>query len=175
MTRFLFLVLLIPTLSFGQTTKQDSIWKPVKFFEGEWKGTGEGEPGKGTYERKFQFVMNRKFLQIDNTTSYPPTDKNPKGELHEDKGMLSYDKTRKRFILRQFHIEGFVNTYVLDSISPDGNTMIFITEQIENIPQGWKAKETWKKIDEKSFVEIFELSEPGKDFQIYSTATFTRK
>ena len=37
-------------------------------------------------------------------------------------------------MLRQFHIEGFVNQYKLESISADGKTIVFISEAIENIP-----------------------------------------
>jgi len=44
-----------------------------------------------------------------NQSTYPPQAKNPKGEQHEDRGFISYDKARKKFVLRQFHVEGFVN------------------------------------------------------------------
>ena len=88
----------------------------MKYFIGEWKGIGESEAGKGDYERSYQFVLNKKFVEIKNKSTYPPMEKLPKGEIHEDKGYISYDKMRKKFILRQFHTEGFVNQYKLDSI-----------------------------------------------------------
>ena len=25
----------------------DDIWQPLRYFEGNWTGTGRGEPGKG--------------------------------------------------------------------------------------------------------------------------------
>jgi hypothetical protein len=53
--------------------------------------------------------------------------------------------------------------------------MVFITEQIENIPAGWKAKETFQFTGENEFTEIFELAEPGKDFMIYTKTVFKRK
>ncbi|MBS4041650.1 MAG: hypothetical protein KGZ81_13765 [Flavobacteriales bacterium] len=171
----LFILLLFPTFIQAQTTKQDSIWKPMKFFIGQWTGTGESEAGKGEYERVYNFVLGNQFIETKNKTTYPPTDKKPKGEVHEDIGYISYDKGRKKFVLRQFHIESFVNTYILDSILPDNRTIVFITEQIENIPTGWKARETYKIINDNEFVEIFELAEPNKDFFIYSQTTFKRK
>lgn len=165
----------LPCIVFAQNTKKDSLWLPMKFFVGQWTGTGESEAKKGVYERTYQTVLNSNFIEIKNKTTYPPTDKNPKGEVHEDIGYISYDKTRKKFVLRQFHVESFVNTYVLDSISPDSKTIVFVTEQIENIPTGWKARETYKIINDNEFVETFELAEPNKDFFIYSQATFKRK
>jgi hypothetical protein len=93
--------------------------------------------------------LGNKFIEIKNKTIYPPTDKKPKGEVHEDIGYISYDKGRKNFVLRQFHIQRFVNMYILDSISPDNKTIVFITEQIENIPTGWKARETYKIINDR--------------------------
>ena len=33
---------------------------------------------------------------------FEPTEKNPKGEIHEDFGVFSYDRTRKTFVMREF-------------------------------------------------------------------------
>lgn len=88
MKTLVLLLLLFPIISFAQTTtKQESPWTPMKFFAGEWKGTGEGEPGKGAYERSYQFVLGDKFIEVKNRSTYPPTDKDPKGEVHEDRGL----------------------------------------------------------------------------------------
>ena len=70
---------------------------------------------------------------------YPQQEKNPKGEVHEDLGLFSYDGKRKKFVLRQFHVEGFVNEYVEQEITADGKTLRFVTERIENIPDGWRG------------------------------------
>jgi hypothetical protein len=135
-------LLVVPTVASAQAAKKDSIWQPFKFFVGSWRGQGGGEPGAGNYERSYQFILNNNFIEIKNKSSYPPSDKYPNGEVHEDIGYLSYDKLRSSFVLRQFHIESFVNQYRLDSISADGTRIVFISEAIENIRQGWRAKET---------------------------------
>ena len=171
---FLFLFLL-PALLFAQMTKKDSTWLPLKPFLGQWVGEGGGEPGKGTYERSYQFILNKNFIEIKNKSTYQPTDKNPKGEVHEDIGYFSYDKSIQKFKLRQFHIEGFVNEFVLDSISADKKTIVFVTVAIENIPNGFRAKETYHLISENEIEEIFELAEPGKEFQVYSRVKLIRK
>jgi hypothetical protein len=169
-------LLLLPGSSGSQTVPTGSdIWQPLKFLVGRWEGTGDGQPGASKIEREYRFVLNNKFLHVQNRSVYDPQPKNPKGETHEDWSMISFDKVRKQFVLRQFHVEGFVNQYVSTSTSPDGKTIIFTSEGIENIPTGWRARETYKVVNADEFMEVFELAEPGKDFQIYSEGHFRRR
>jgi len=148
--------------------KKPDPWDPWKFFIGNWEGTAKGEPGESKVKRSYQFVLQRKFILLKNKAIYLPQEKTPQGEVHKDWGLFSYDMARKKFILRQFHVEGFVNQYVLDNIAPDGKTLVFVTESIENIPAGWRARETYKLVGNDELVEIFELAPPGKDFSVYS-------
>jgi hypothetical protein len=175
MRKLFILLCFIPVIAFGQTTKKDSLWLPLKPFIGHWTGEGGGEPGKGTYERSYQFILNNNFIEIKNKSTYPPTDKNTKGEVHEDIGYFSYDKGIKKFKLRQFHIEGFVNEFVLDSIAADKKTIVFITVAIENIPNGFSARETYRLVSENEIEETFELAAPGKAFEVYSKVKLLRK
>lgn len=168
------LFLIVPQLSFAQLTKQDSVWLPFIHFIGKWTGTGEGVDGKGTYERSYQFALNKKYIELKNKTVYAPTKENQKGYVHEDFGVISYDKVRKTFVLRQFHIEGFVNQYVLESISADGKTIVFVTESIENIPKGWRCRETYTLNEAYELSEAFDMAEPNKNFEPYSHASFKR-
>ena len=174
MKRIIFILILTPALSFGQMSKQDSVWLPLKNMIGTWTGTSDGQPGKGTYERSYQLVLNKKFIEVKNKSTYPPSPENSKGEVHEDRGYISYDKSRKTFVLRQFHIEGFVNQFKIESIAADGKTIVFISESIENIPAGYRARETYKIVSENEFNETFELAEPGKEFELYSKAILKR-
>ncbi len=174
MKMILFLLLVIPIVVNAQMSKQDSVWLPFRNMIGTWTGTSEGQPGNGKYERTYQIVLNKKFIEVKNKSTYPPSKDNPKGEVHEDRGFISYDKGRKTFVLRQFHIEGFVNQFKIESISPDGKTIVFISESIENIPAGYRAKESYQIVSENEFIETFELAEPGKDFEVYSKAVLKR-
>lgn len=174
MKYLILLLVIIPQLTFAQLTKQDSVWLPFKHFIGTWIGTGEGVDGKGTYERSYQFVLGKKYIELKNKTVYPPTKENPKGYVHEDFGYISYDKMRKTFVFRQFHGEGFVNQYIIESISPDGKTIVFITESIENIPKGWRGRETYTVNEGKELTEVFDLAEPGKEFELYTKAAFKK-
>jgi len=155
--------------------KKQDVWAPFKFFVGSWKGTSKGCSGKSKTERDYRFMLNGKFLQARNKSTFAPQARNPKGEVHEDIGFFSYDSNRKRFVLRQFHVEGFVNQYVLQDLAEDGKTMVFVTESIENIPPDWRAKETYRVLNDDEFTEVFELAAPGKDFEVYTKSHFRRK
>lgn len=166
---------LLPGLMAGQTKPAPDVWEPLRFFVGEWEGNGEGKPGVSKTSREYRLVLSDKFVEIRNRSQYEPQPKNPKGENHEDWGMISYDRGRKQFVLRQFHVERFVVQYVMTSMSDDGKTFTFTSEQIENIPAGWRARETYKLISADEFIEIFELAEPGKDFEKYTENRYRRK
>lgn len=169
------LALILPAQETVPTAPKPDPWAPVRFLIGEWEGTAQGEPGTGTAVRTYAFVLNNRYIEVRNQSTYPPQEKNPKGEIHHDWGMLSYDRAAKKLVLRQFNIEGFVNHYVLDSVSPDGRTVVFVTAAIENIPPGWRGRETYTRIGDDEFTEKFELAEPGKDFTAYSESRFRRK
>lgn len=157
-----------------QPTKKPDPWEPVRFLLGKWAGDSEGEPGKGKSVREYAFTLSSKFIEVRNQSTYPPQEKNPKGEVHEDRGMISHDRIANKLVLRQFHTEGFVNHYVLESVSADGRTLVFVSATIENIPAGFRARETYTKISDDEFAERFEIAEPGKDFEKYSGALFRR-
>jgi hypothetical protein len=66
-----------------------------------------------------------------------------------------------------------VNQYVEDGDSSP-TRLVFTTESIENIPAGWRARETYVVHGPDEFEEIFELAESGKPFELYSRARLTR-
>ena len=54
--------------------------------------------------------------------------------VHEDCGIISYERAPKKLVLRQFHIEGFVNQFAADSAA--GGALQFTSESIEIYPRG---------------------------------------
>ena len=150
-------------------------WKTLAVLIGQWEGEVSGQPGNGKAQREYKFILNKHFIHITNQSTYPPQQKNPKGETHEDIGFFSYDKLAKKLMLRQFHIEGFVNQFALQSIAEDGRTLVFESTAIENIAPGWRARETYRVLSDHEFVETFALAEPNSDFATYSETHFHRK
>jgi hypothetical protein len=170
--------LLMIALLGAQPGAQQGASKPdrfaaLQFLAGTWRGDQAGQPGRGTAERTYQFILNDRFLQETNTSTYPSQEKNKNGEVHHHMSMISYDTARKLFVFRQFHTEGFVNTYVQQP-SADDKTIVFVTEAIENIPAGYRARETYTVLSRDEFTERFEIAEPGKDFELYSEARLKR-
>ncbi len=168
------LVSLVFGMAFPQTAERDDPFAPIRFFVGHWQGTGTGEPGNSTVERDYQFVLGGKFLQVKNVSRWAPRDKTAKGEVHEDFGLIGYDRARKTIVFRQFHIEGFVNQYAMEPIR-DSKTLVFVSEAIENIAPGWRARETYRVFSSDEFEEVFELAPPGKGFELYSKSHLHRK
>ena len=168
MTRIVAIVLLGLATQFSVSDP----WINMRFFIGSWEGTSTGEPGNGTVSRSYEFVLGNKFLHVRNKSTYPPQPQNTKGEVHDDWGMVSYDSARRKLVFRQFHGEGFVNQYVVQS--QGSQEIIFVSEAIENTPRGYRARETYRILNPDEFVERFEVAEPGRDFEIYSETKFRR-
>jgi hypothetical protein len=166
---------LLPARVGAQRKKKQDVFKPVRFFVGSWEGRGEGRPGVSKVEREYEFVLQDKFLEAKNKSVYEPQKDNPEGEIHEDWGFFSYDENTEKLVFRQFHAEGFVNHYVLDSLSADGKTLVFTTEAIENFWPKWRARETYRILNDNEFTETFELAPPDFDFELYMTNHFKRK
>ena len=167
-------LLFLPLPTTAQTAVKNDTWQHFRYFIGTWKGTGKGEPGSSDLERVYELVLGNKFINVKHKSSYQPQPRNPKGETHEDWGYISFDRVRKVFVLRQFHVEGFVTQYYAQTLTPDGKTIVFLSENLENLPAGFKARETYKILNENEFVEIFELAPPGKEFSVYSENHFKR-
>lgn len=157
----------------AQEPPADSLLAALDPFIGRWQGTSEGQPGNGTVEREYTRVLAGRFVEVRNRSVYPPQERNTKGETHEDIGIFSADRARKRIVFRQFHVEGFVNQYVQEAESP-ARTLVFVSEAIENIPDGYRARETYTIVAADEFEEVFELAPPGKPFELYSRTRLKR-
>ena len=157
----------------AQSTSNSDASARITPLLGRWTGTSEGKPGTASVERQYSRALGDRFIRVTNRSTYAPQAKNPKGEIHQDEGFFSVDRARKRLVFRQFHVEGFVNQYVEEPQSIP-QTIVFTSEAIENIPAGFRARETYTLRGPDEFEEVFELAEPGKPFEVYSRARFTR-
>jgi hypothetical protein len=153
--------------SLAQSPQPDP-WVPVRGFVGKWEGTATGQAGDGKVEREYRFVLGGRFIHERNVSTYPPQEKNKKGEVHEHWSFLSYDRARKALVLRQFHVEGFVNQYAMSAEKSSPTLLVFESDGFENFSNKWRARETYEIVGPDEMVETFELAPPDKPFEIYS-------
>jgi hypothetical protein len=149
-------------------------WERLRFLVGDWEGTAQGQGGTGTVKRSYAFVLNDRFLHEKNVSTYPPSEKNKDGEVHEHWSLFSYDRIRRAYALRQFHEEGFVNQYVMAASDTARGKLVFTSESFENLDNTWKARETYEVLSPDEFIETFELGAPGKELGLYSRNHFKR-
>ena len=166
MRRNLFVfIIMLPCLVVAQIQEREDMWASFKFLEGKWI---DEKPGVSKVTQMYEFIFSKKYLQMRTKAVFEPTEKSPKGEVHEDLGIFSYDQARKTFVFRQFHIEGFVIQYILEKRDERTNEWTFISEQIENAPSGTKAKEVFKFINEHEIEQSFYVAWPDKDYVCYA-------
>jgi hypothetical protein len=168
-TKLIVILFLLPVLVMAQAEKKTDLWQPLRFLEGRWEGPGQGS----VVTQEYRFILNQKFLQMKTKAVFEPSKERPEGEVHEDMGLFSYDQSRKTFVLREFYVEGFINTYILDDISDDRKTLTFLTEHIENAPPGTKAKLIFKVLNPDELEQSFHIAWPDREFSCYLTSLYT--
>ena len=164
-TYLLVFILILPALVIAQPQQKDDVWASFRFLEGNWI---DEKPGVSKITQVYEFMFSGKYLQMKTRGVFEPTEKKPKGEVHEDLGIFSYDQARKTFVFRQFHIEGFVIEYVLEKGDENTGELTFVSEAIENAPPGTKAKEVFKIINEDEFEQSFHVAWPKQDYACYA-------
>ena len=168
--RILFLLFLAAFPAAGQPDP----WTSVRFLEGKWEGVVTGKPGKQFTSREYRFVSNGTFLWQQDHSVFEAASPDAPPRVREDFGYFSYDKFLKKIVWRQFHSEGFVNEYQLESAGADGKSLEFVTVRIENLPSGWRAKKSYRVLSADEFEETFSLAPPDKEFDVYTVAHLKR-
>jgi hypothetical protein len=160
---FLFFVIL-STLIFSQDNK----FQRFDFLIGKWSGTGSGfGNSKSKIDAEFKFVMDHKFIEVSHDSKFEPTENKPNGEHHVDKGYISYDANRDKFIFRQFFVEGYTIKYVLDETLSNESQMVFLSEEIENFIAGGKTRWVISRKSANEIVTTFDVSLPRKAYQCF--------
>ena len=147
----------------------------VSFLSGRWRGTGEGKWGTSSAEREYVSIYDGTYVRGAGKSVYPKQEKNPAGEVHEYVDYFSMDKHRGTLVLREFDSESFVTTYYLDKdLSAPSRKLVFVSEHLENVPLGWKARMILEFRSDSEMLEHFELDTNKGEFQRYLTNTLHR-
>jgi hypothetical protein len=146
----------------------------LQWLAGEWRGVGEGEPGKSASERHVEAVLGGRFLRVDGRSVYPRQEGNPNGEIHAEMDMWSYDGARDTLVLRQFDNLGFVTTYVHDREASSDDRLVLVAEHLENVPPGWRARYTFTFNPPDEYEEMLELDADGAGWKPYVSNRYLR-
>lgn len=167
MKRFLFVTILITHLQY--VNSQENTYYIFDFLIGNWVGSGTGiGKSKSEISASFSYTVGNTYIEVNHHTEFEPSDKRMKGDIHDDWGMISYDKQREVYVYRQFNIEGFYNQFILIDSLTNENIFVFETEQTENVVVGSKTRFTVKKINNFEIETYYDLSLPDKEFANYS-------
>lgn len=135
---------------------------------GKWEGTGEGfGNAQSKITAEYTWLMKKQYIEIKHWSEFDPTPQNPEGEIHEDLGIISFDKARNVVVFRQYHNEGFFNEYVLNESKSNAEILVFETERIENFVPGGRARFTIKIFSGKEIETTFDVGFPGKEMACY--------
>lgn len=158
------------------TCAQESPFERFSFLLGSWEGTGSGfSASKSAINSKFEMALNKNFIEVSNHSEFKSAPQQTQGEIHEDWGMISFDKDRKVYVFRQFHNEGYYNQYILcDSLSSE-NSLVFESEYIENFVPGGRARFTINKISDNEIETLFDVGFPGKELACFGINRLKKK
>ena len=145
----------------------------IAWLVGDWAGVGEGRGGAAAGTRHAARVQNGHFIRIEARSVYPGQDGNESGEVHTSLDLWSYDRQRKRLVMRQFDSLGFVSTFVQDPAASTAGRLVLLSEHIENVPAGWKTRYTYTYRAPNGYHELFEL-DTGKGLEAYVSSRFLR-
>ena len=149
---------------------------PVLPLLGEWTGTGKGPGGVSKNVLDVERVIQGKFVRLETTALFRAEgapDDAPLTEAHENWGMVSYDSGAKVLRLREWHGEGFVNTYALDATPAREGWTSFTTTAIENFAPGWRARWSFR-VEGDTLEEMLELQPPDGEWFTCVTASLRR-
>ena len=144
----------------------DEALRPLEWLIGSWRGTARGDPGTGAQTRRYELVLQGRFIMGTNRTAWEKTAAHPDGELHEDISLISWDRAARRFVMHVFYVERFVAEHHGEQI--DTGTWRFTAERVQNGPPGLRSRETFiSRSDELE--SRFELADGEHDFRPYTT------
>jgi hypothetical protein len=170
-TLFALFMLMVSVFTNGQTDPFENL----NVLIGDWTGSGSGFGNETSkIESSFQYVMDGKYIEVVNDSKFEPTTDNPRGEHHVDKGFISHDQERKLIMFRQFNIEGYINQYALNTSVSNDSTLVFETEEIENL-SGGKARWTILINSDTKIETVFDVSFSRDEFTCMGINELERK
>ncbi|NNF34817.1 MAG: hypothetical protein HKN68_11940 [Saprospiraceae bacterium] len=125
------------------------------YFLGQWEHNSTSDTISHTYKK----VLSDQFIKMNTSAFFYGDDDGI--NTHTDEGYISYDQDRRKYVFRQFHSEGFINTYVLDE---DKSTPVFYVWNSEHVENGFglKAMLTIEIKNDDEYSMILHLGKEGE-------------
>lgn len=148
--------LLAITTGFAQSSK----WEKCSWLVGQWKGVGDGQPGKGEGVFSFKEDLDQKVLVRKSHSEYPGQKGKP-SVIHDDLMIVYLDDAGNPGKAIYFDNEGHTIHY---SVSYMGKEVVFLSDRISNTPV---FRLTYTEIDDQTVNTRFEISRDGEHFMTY--------
>jgi hypothetical protein len=145
----------------------------IAWLVGDWAGVGEGQPGTSASSRHVERMLGGRFIRVEARSIYPRQERNRSGDVHTSLDVWSFDRRRNLLVMRQFDSLGFASTYVQDPAASTAGRLVLVSEQMENVPAGWRARYTFENPAPNEYRELFEL-DSGTGYQTYVSNRFLR-
>lgn len=146
------LLLCSGVLAVSQNDKPN--WDAWKIALGDWTGTGNGDPGKGSGGFSFKPDLQGSVLVRRSHSEYPATQGRPT-TVHDDLMVVYTEQGCTRAIY--FDNEGHVINYT-PSFSPDGKTLTLVSDSAPNTPT---FRLTYAGAEPDVLRINFEIAQPG--------------
>lgn len=144
----------------------------LRSLAGRWDGEETGKAGLGIGSRTYRLLFDR-YVEGRSRSEFEPQEANPSGEVHEELSVFSFGTTGDTVMLREFHSEGYVITYTLTDDSD--SALVFESSDVENAPDGYRARLTLRFQGDQQFEELFELAARGRPFEEYIRNRWTKQ
>lgn len=148
------------TLISGCFGQQNSTWTKWTWLIGNWKGEGNGEPGKGSGVFSFKTDLNDKILVRKAHSVYPGAAGKP-SIVHDDLLIVSLDYTGNPSKAVYFDNEGHTINY---TITYSDKAIVFVSDKIPSVPT---FRLTYTSLDNDTVNTKFEMSQDGVKFMTY--------
>jgi hypothetical protein len=156
----LLLSILLLAFTISINAQQTQAWGNWTWLMGEWKGEGNGEPGKGSGTFSFTPDLDKKVLVRKAHSEYPATDTKRK-VVHDDLMVVYLDYSGNPSKAIYFDNEGHTINY---SISYSDKAIVLLSEKMPHVPV---FRLTYSLLDNDIVNTKFEMSMDGEKFTTY--------
>jgi hypothetical protein len=140
--------------------QEKSKWDKLSWLTGEWKGDGNGQPGKGGGTFSFDFDLEKNILVRKSHSEYTSNDsKAPK--VHEDLMIIYPGPDEGQLKADYFDNEGHIINYL---VTGSDKAITFISEKQANAPI---FRLTYTLLDQSTVNVKFEMSPDRVNFRTY--------